>query len=164
MTLVQTLVLGGLVAVWGWGLGRPLLQNVFNRARRDPVGHFTRQLSVLGQAPSRSLAHSSGRPARGNQAFGAPSARGGWAHQPARKRRLQVLMALVIAVVASGALAVFVGGLFLAQAGVLAGALVVYVGLAAVAGARESERGTKVRYLDASRTVEPARVRAASDR
>ncbi len=154
MTLVQTVVLVGLVVVWGWVLGRPLLQSTFNRARRDPVGHFNRNMSVLGQAPRRSLDHGMTMGV-GGSGMGAYSA---------KKRRLQIFLALGMAVVASAVLAVVFRGLFIGQLGVLAVALVAYIGLAAMAGAREAERSAKVRYLNASRTVEPARVRAVAER
>ncbi len=173
MSLIQTLVLIGLVVVWGWVLGRPLLQNTFNRARRDPVGHFNRNMSVLGQAPRRSLDHSSSMSSRGVQGLGMQGlgmqgnrvrSGGSWATQPARKRRLQVMMGLLLAVMVSALLAVVAQGIFVAQLGVLAAALVLYVGLAAVAGAREAERGDKVRYLNPDRAAEPARVRAVAER
>lgn len=180
MSVVQTLVLGGLVAIWGWVLGRPLLQSTFNRARRDPVGHFNKNMTILGQAPRRSLDHHSKFANRGVQGLGmqgmtmhggrVQTARGhgrvagagSFSGQPARKRRLQVMLALVIAVLISAVLAVMMRGLFVAQVAVLGAVLVLYLGLAASAGGREAERGTKVRYLNAGRTVEPARVRAAA--
>ena len=159
MTLVQTVVLVGLVLVWGWVLGRPLLHSTFNRARRDPVGHFNRNMSVLGQAPRRSLDHGMSMGIGGVGAGGS-----GMGAYSAKKRRLQIFLALGMAVVVSAVLAVVFRGLFIGQVGVLAVALVAYVGLAAMAGAREAERGAKVRYLNASRTVEPARVRAVAER
>ncbi len=157
MTLVQTVVLVGLVVVWGWVLGRPLLQSTFNRARRDPVGHFNRNMSVLGQAPRRSLDHgmSMGIGGVGGSGMGAYTA---------KKRRLQIFLALGMAVVISAILAAVFRGLFIGQLVVLAAALVVYIGLAAIAGAREAERGAKVRYLNAGRKVEPARMRAVAER
>ncbi|MDA3038482.1 MAG: hypothetical protein O3C27_02945 [Actinomycetota bacterium] len=155
MTLVQTVVLVGLVLVWGWVLGRPLLQSTFNRARRDPVGHFNRNMSVLGQAPRRSL-----DPGRGvatlSKGVGRPAS--------SKKRRLQIFLALAISVVVSAAFALLFRGLFVGQLVVLAVALACYVGLATLAGAREAERGAKVRYLNAGSAAEPAGVRAVVER
>ena len=156
MTLVQTVVLVGLVVVWGWVLGRPLLQSTFNRARRDPVGHFNRNMSVLGQAPRRSLDH--------GMSMSGPAGGVGRGVSSAKKRRLQIFLALGLSVVVAAILALVFGGLFVGQLVVLAVALASYVGLAAMAGAREAERGAKVRYLNAGRTVEPARVRAVAER
>lgn len=151
MNLIQTLALVALAAVWAWVLGRPLLENLFNVARRDPVGHFNKQLSVLGQAPERSLSQAS----NGSQ---------GWGRQPARKRRLQLMMALVIAVVVSAVLAIALQGIFVWQVGLLAIMLLGYVGLAARAGAYEAERGTKVAYLNADRTNSPVQIQAIGER
>ena len=157
MNLIQTLALVGLVAVWAWVLGRPLLQNVFNVARRDPVGHFSKQLSVLGRAPERS-----------SQIPG-PSSMGtsnqAWGRQSAKKRRLQVMMALVMAVVVSAVLAIALQGIFVWQLALLAFLLVGYVALAARAGAYETEHGSKVTYLNAGRSESrPVQIQAVGDR
>ena len=157
MNLIQTLALVGLVAVWAWVLGRPLLQNVFNVARRDPVGHFNKQLSVLGKAPERStqMPGPSGVGA-GNQA---------WGRQAAKKRRLQIMMALVISVAVSAVLAVALQGIFIWQFGLLTFMLLGYLGLAARAGAHEAERGSKVTYLTAGRAEsKPVQIQAVGDR
>jgi hypothetical protein len=151
MNLVQTLALVGLAAVWAWVLGRPLLQNMFNAARRDPVGHFKRQQSVLGNAPVRSLAHSTGV----NQS---------WGRQPASKRRLQLMLALVIATVVAAVLAVVLRGIFVWQLSLLFVLLLAYVLLAARAGARELERGSKVTYLHSTSERRPVQIQAVGER
>jgi hypothetical protein len=144
--------------VWAWVLGRPLLQNLFNVARRDPVGHFSRQLSVLGRAPERSLAQSS--------LTTSPQATSGqaWGRQPATKRRLQLMMALVLSVMVSAVLAAVMQGIFVWQLGLLGLMLVTYFGLAARAGAYEAERGSKVTYLNAGRTSNPVQIQAVGER
>ena len=143
-------LLVALIGGWGWVLGRPLIHTVFNRAHRDPVGHFSRQLDTLGQAPRNSVS-----------SFGAqPRATHG-----VRQRRRQIMLALVIAAVVSLGFALFSGGIFVAQHLVLDAALVGYVVAASRAGNAEAERRHKVSYLDSGNgSSQPSYLRAASDR
>ena len=134
MSLISTVVLILLVVAWGWVLGRPLLQSLLNRSHRDPVGHFNRQLSVLGQAPR----HSGGM---GPSTITAPS------RNANKRRRLQWFMAFVIAAVVSLVLAVLFGGAFVWQHLLIDALLVGYVALAARMGALERERSAKVTNL-----------------
>ncbi len=134
MSLISTFVLVFLVAAWGWVLGRPLLQSLLNKSHRDPVGHFNRQLSVLGQAPRESARFGSG-----------PSL--GPARNPMKRRRLQWFMALVMAAVVSLALAVVFGGAFVWQHLLIDALLVAYVVIAARVGSIERERASKVTSL-----------------
>ena len=152
MNLVQTLALVGLAAVWAWVLGRPLLQNLFNAARRDPVGHFKRQQSVLGKAPVRSMALSQGASAQS------------WSRQPAGKRRLQLMLALLLSTVIAGILAIVLQGIFVWQVTLLFVMLLGYVALAARAGAHESERGSKVTYLNTAVENRTVQIQAVGDR
>ena len=133
MSLISTIVLLLLVAAWGWVLGRPLLQSMLNRSQRDPVGHFNRQLSVLGNAPRQSAA------------FAGPIAAG--PSRSMKRRRLQWFMALVMAAVVSLLLGLVLGGIFWWQHLLLDVLLVGYVALAARIGAAERERANKVTSL-----------------
>ena len=132
MPWFPTVVLTALALVWGWVLGRPALQNMMNGARRDPVGHFNHQLSVLGQTPDRN-----------RTSVGAA----GWQQQSAKKRRLQVFLALVMAAGASFVLALVMNGIFWWQNLLLDAALVGYLVLASRAGAAENMRTQNVSYL-----------------
>jgi Mg2+/citrate symporter len=134
MSLISTVVLILLVAAWGWVLGRPLLQSMLNRSHRDPVGHFNRQLSVLGQAPRHSAT-------LGSSSIIAPS------RNAMKRRRLQWFMAFVMAAVVSLVLAVAFRGVFVWQHLLIDGLLVAYVALAARMGAMERERSAKVTSL-----------------
>ncbi len=134
MSLISTFVLVFLVAAWGWVLGRPLLQSLLNTSHRDPVGHFNRQLSVLGQAPRESVRFGSG------PTLGQP-------RDSMKRRRLQWFMALVMASVVSLGLAVVFGGAFVWQHILIDVFLVAYVVVAARIGALERERASKVTNL-----------------
>ena len=156
MNMISYAVLILLVAAWAWGLGRPLLQNLLNSSRRDPVGHFTRQLSVLGRAPEQSLRH--GSPGFFN---------GGFKGQSAKHRRLQWFMGFVMAAGVSLVLAVVLGGAFVWQHLLIDAALLTYVFYAARAGAAERERAAKVtelRLVGPQSTVQPTFLRAVGDR
>jgi len=159
MSLISTVVLVLLVAAWGWVLGRPLLQNLLNKSHRDPVGHFNRQLSVLGQAP------------RESSRLGASNIGGGVGFTPARnsmkQRRLQWFMALVMAAVVSLFLAVVFRGAFVWQHLLIDGMLVAYVVVAARVGAIERERASKVTNLHVvggQSQGQPPYLRAVGDR
>ncbi len=128
---VPTLVIAGLVLLWGWVLLRPSLQNLMNGARRDPVGHFNKSLSVLGQAPERSRTMSTGS----------------WQYQSVHKRRQQLLMGIMGAVAVSLLLAVVFRGIFIWQHLLLDAVLAGYLVLASRAGANETMRLQKVTYL-----------------
>ncbi|MEZ5341904.1 MAG: hypothetical protein R2706_10775 [Acidimicrobiales bacterium] len=149
-TWIITVVLVGLIGCWTWVLGPSLLRTVFSRAHRDPVGHFSRQLNTLGQAP-RSSAAMYGRPIAGGNSV--------------RQRRRQVLLALVIAAVVSAGLALVAGGIFVAQNLLLDVALVGYVVAAARAGSAEAERRNKVAYIGApNESLSPAYARTGTGR
>jgi hypothetical protein len=155
MPTISYVVLVLLVAAWTWVLGRPLLQNLFNSSHRDPVGHFNRQLSVLAQAPQRSLVE----PPMGFA--------GSFKAQSAKRRRLQWFLGFVIAAVVSLVLAVVVGGVFVWQHLLIDGLLVGYVVYAARAGALERERSSKVtslRVVSARPASQPPFLRAVGDR
>ncbi len=126
-----TVVLTALALVWGWVLGRPALQNMMNGARRDPVGHFSHQLSVLGQSPDRSRSASAGN----------------WGAQSVKKRRLQVFLGLVMAASVSFALALALNGIFWWQHLLIDATLIGYLVLASRAGAAENLRTQNVSYL-----------------
>ncbi len=139
-------------------LGRPFVLHLLNSAQRDPVGHFNRQLSALGDAPRQSV----NRLNSGSYGpvHGVPSA---------RKRRLQWFLALVIATALSIPLALVFRGTFIGVAVLMTLALGIFVVIAARAGAAEVERSQKVRYLAPvdSAPVETSAsvyVRAAGDR
>ncbi len=150
MKTISTVLLIALALGWAWVLGRPLIQTVFNRAHRDPVGHFSRQLTTLGQAPRNSAITPS---------FGGPPA--GYS---IRQRRRQIMLALVFAAVVSLGFAVALGGIFVAQHLLIDVLLVGYVAAASRAGSLETERRQKVSYLgDASESVRPAYLRTGSD-
>jgi hypothetical protein len=149
MSLFPILVLSGLALLWGWVLVRPALQNMMNGSRRDPVGHFNRQLSVLSQTSSNSSSFSAGS----------------WQYQPARKRRLQLFLALGFAVVVSLVLAVAFRGIFIWQHILLDLLFVGYVVLASRAGANELARSQKVTYLGSTTQRRPNEyAKAVGDR
>lgn len=168
MNLISSLVLLLLVVAWGWVLGRPLLQSLLSRSQRDPVGHFNRQLSVLGNAPRQSNALSSH--GMGGSSLGQPM--GFSPIRPSMKRRrLQWCMALVIAAVVSLGLAVTAGGIFVWQHLLLDALLIGYVALAARTGALERERAAKVTNLrvvgsngSSSNAAQPSYLRAVGQR
>lgn len=140
MSMISTFVLVFLVAAWGWVLGRPLLQSLLNTSHRDPVGHFNRQLSVLGQAPRESVRLGTGSSFGSGPSLGSP-------RNSMKRRRLQWFMALVMAAVVSLALAVVFGGAFVWQHLLIDVLLVGYVVVAARVGAIERERASKVTNL-----------------
>ncbi len=158
MSLISTIVLVLLVAAWGWVLGRPLLQSLLSQSHRDPVGHFNRQLSVLGNAPRQSTAIGQ------TSALGQPI--GFNRRSSMKRRRLQWFMALVMAAVVSLILAVMVGGVFIWQHLLIDALLVGYVVLAARMGAIERERASKVTNLRVvgSNEGQPSYLRAVGDR
>ncbi len=169
MNTLTTLVLVALAAVWLWVLGRPLLMNLLNAARRDPVGNFNRKMSVLGEAPQRSLAHEGA-----SSPFGAPkglagsplggaNALGG-ARSAVRKRRLTIFLALVMCVVVSAILAIAFRGLFIWNNLIFDIALVGYTVLAARAGAAETERASKVAFIDPVRSSGSVQIQAVAER
>lgn len=154
MSLISTIVLVLLVAAWAWVLGRPLLQSLLNSSHRDPVGHFNRQLSVLGQAPRES--------ARLGTGLAFPPAR-----NTMKRRRLQWFMALVMAAIVSLLLAVVFGGAFVWQHLLIDALLVGYVIVAARIGAAERERAAKVtdlRIVGGQNSDRPSYLRAVGDR
>ncbi len=163
MRWYQVVVFAAIAAVWLWVLGRPLVHNLFNKARRDPVGHFNRGMSVLAEAPQRSLAEgpsamgsfggSNGTYRRGLIGTGAPMTSGS---SMAKKRRLQIFLALCISVVVSLVLAIAFRGVFIAQHLLMDALLLGYIVLAARAGALEADRATTVTYL----TPKPAQNNA----
>ena len=159
MPLISTIVLLLLVVAWGWVLGRPLLQSLMSKSQRDPVGHFNRQLSVLGNAPKQSAAL--GQPSGLGQPMGFSPARSSM-----KRRRLQWFMALVMAALVSLVLAVTLRGVFVWQHLLIDVLLVAYVGLAARMGAIERERGSKVTNLHVAgtNTGQPAYLRAVGER
>ena len=151
MKTISTVLLIALALGWAWVLGRPLIQTVFNRAHRDPVGHFSRQLTTLGQAPRNSVT----TPSFGGQQTG----------YGVRHRRRQIMLALVLAAVVSLGLALAMRGIFVAQHLLIDVLLVGYVVAAARAGSLETERREKVSYLgEANDSVSPAYLRTGSDR
>ncbi len=125
-----------LILAWAWMLGRPFILHLLNSAQRDPVGHFNRQLSALGDAPRQSVNQLNAGPY--GQVTGVSST---------RKRRLQWFLSLSIAVTISIPLALIFQGTFIGVAVMMVAALGVFVLIAARAGAAEVERGQKVRYL-----------------
>lgn len=147
-----------LLAAWGWVLGRPLLQSLLSKSQRDPVGHFNRQLSVLGNAPRQSSA-------LGQSPLGQPLGSRP-AQSSMKRRRLQWFMALVMAAVVSLVLAVIFGGVFVWQHLLIDAFLIGYVALAARMGAIERERGSKVTNLRVvgSNEGQPSYLRAVGDR
>ncbi len=154
MNLITTVVLVALAAVWLWVLGRPLIMTFLNAARRDPVGNFNRKMSVLAEAPQRSLAQPAPigggfRPAPGSSV---------------RRRRLTIFMALVICVVVSAVLAVIFRGLFIWNSAIFVVALAAYTLLAARAGAAEQERASKVAFIDPGRNVSNMQIKAVAER
>ncbi len=154
MNTISYVVLILLVSAWTWVLGRPLLQNLLNTSHRDPVGHFNRQLSVLGQAPQHSL--------QSPRAFA-----GGFQAQSAKSRRLQWFLGFVLAAFVSLVLAVLVGGVFVWQHLLIDLSLVGYVVYAARAGSLERERSAKVtilRVVGNRSQAQPTFLRAVGDR
>lgn len=152
---VNSIVIVGLAALWIWVLGRPFLANVFDRSRRDPVGHFNRELSVLGSGSSQGSRLSSARLGGGPAAMGRRSA---------QRRRRQILLGLAIAAVVSLVLALVFGGNFVVQNIIIDVLLVAYVALAARAGATLREQGSKVTRLNVEHIPNPVYVRAANGR
>ena len=102
---LQFVVATGLVAAWGWMLGRPLLTNLFRRSRRDSIGHFRYQQAALGQQLDEG--HRSG-----GRWAGRPRPLADWRAQPVERRRLQLLLAFAMATFASALLAIALRGLF----------------------------------------------------
>ena len=150
MALLDTLIVAALVLVWGYVLGKPFLMNLFGSMRRDPVGSFTHQLHVLGQAP--------------RIAAGRPASRQSIRRRQAARRR-QVLLALAISVVTSLGLAVVFGGIFTTLHVLMDLLLVAYLGLAAVVGRRTLQRSNVVRLRPVSQPVfQPRYARVAGDR
>ncbi len=164
MTWWKIAVLLGVAAVWVWVLGRPLLQNLFNGARRDPVGHWNRKMSVLGEAPQKSLAEDGPRAMRplafDGGASGASSIGGTYS---AKKRRLQIFMALVIAAVLSLVFAVIWRGLFIWNHLIMDVLLVGYALLTARMGNIAAERA-KVTYLAPAQRNTSVQIKAVAER
>lgn len=150
MPWFPTVVLTALALMWGWVLIRPAIQNMLNGERRDPVGHFNRHLSVLGQTPDRAVN------------FSASS----WQYQPVRKRRLQIFLALLMAAGTSLVLALLFQGIFWWQNLLLDALLIGYTVMAARAGAAEQLRTQNVTYLGSSMQQhdDSGYARAAGDR
>jgi hypothetical protein len=155
--VLDTLIVAGLVLVWGWVLGKPFLAGLAGSLRRDPVGSFSRQLDVLGRAPQQSLS-SFGR--AGLVSPGVQAAR----RQAARRR--QIFLALVISVGTSLGLSIVFGGVFTTLFFVMTALLVGYLGLAAVAGRRQVDRRHNVVSLRPApdTRLQPRYLRAAGDR
>jgi hypothetical protein len=154
VALLDTLIIAGLVMVWGWVLGKPVLANLAGTLRRDPVGSFNRQLDVLGRAPHRSIALPGVLP---------PSVR---ASRRQAARRRQIFLALVISVVTSLALAVVFGGVFTTLHLTMAALLIGYLALAYAAGRHNQHRSaTVVRLRPAPEAaVAPHYARVSGDR
>lgn len=156
MNWFQTIVLLIVLSVWVWVLGRPLAANLFNKARRDPVGSFRREMSALGEAPQRSMGL--GAPAMPRTLGGAPTM------TSARRRRLQIFMALCIAAGVSLVMALVFRGIWIYEHLLMDVLLVGYTALAARHGAAESERRSKVSYLSPARAqASPVYIRAVND-
>lgn len=153
MNLITTVVLVALAAVWLWVLGRPLLMTFLNAARRDPVGNFNKKMSVLAEAPQRSLAQSG--PIGGFRPNAGSSV---------RRRRLTIFMALAICVVVSAILAIAFRGLFVWNMAIFLAAFAGYTLLAARAGAAESERASKVAFIDPGRPTSALQIKAVAER
>jgi Mg2+/citrate symporter len=158
--LISTIVLLLLVVAWGWVLGRPLLQSLLSKSHRDPVGHFNRQLSILGNAPRQSSAMGQ------SNALGFSPQFASMQRSSMKRRRLQWFMALLMAAVVSLVLAVTVGGVFVWQHVLIDALLVGYVVLAARMGAIERERASKVTNLRVvgSNEGQPSYLRAVGER
>ncbi len=153
---VQAIVIVGLATVWIWVLGRPVLQSLFDRARRDPVGHFNREMSVLGSSPGigkGSRPSSSSRP--GMASMG---------RQSAQRRRLQVFLGLGIAAVVSLVLAIVFRGAFVVQNLIIDVLLVAYTVMAARVGGVQREQGAKVTMLNVDHVPNPVYARTAEGR
>ncbi len=166
MTWWKIGVLLGVAAVWVWVLGRPLLANLFNGDRRDPVGHWNRKMSVLGEAPQKSLAQDGPlgamRPVSPfGPASGAPASIGG--SYAAKKRRLQIFMALVIAAVVSLVFAIVWRGLFIWHHLLMDALLIGYVLLTARMGALAAERA-KVTYIAPANRGAGVQIKAVAER
>ncbi len=167
MTWWKIGVLLGVAAVWVWVLGRPLLQSLFNGARRDPVGHWNRKMSVLGEAPQKSLAQDGPLGMRPASPFGAtanagaPGPIGGT--YSAKKRRLQIFMALVIAAVVSLVFAIIWRGLFIWNHLIMDALLIGYALLTARMGAIATERA-KVTYLAPAPRNAAMNIKAVAER
>jgi hypothetical protein len=143
MPSIPVIVIAALAAAWGWMLGVPLIKSLIQRDRSDSVGDFNRQLTQLAKAPRRSLAVQRGQKER-RSSF-SPAA---WRAQPARNRRRQVFLSLCISVVTSLLLGVAFGGIFWALHITMDVLFAGFLGLAARAGAIETEQRQKVTYLD----------------
>ena len=143
MPSIPVIVIASLAVAWGWMLGVPLAKSLIQRDRTDSVGDFNRQLNQLAKAPRRTLAVQRGQKER--QSNFSPAA---WRAQPARNRRRQVFMALCISVVTSLLLGIAFGGIFWALQISMDLLLAGFIGLAARAGAIETEQRQKVTYLD----------------
>ena len=129
--MLDTLIVGGLVVLWGWLLGKPLLAHRLGSVRRGNNSSFHRQLAALrngGPVAPRS-APSGLRPTSRRQ-------------QAARRR--QIFLALVISVVVSLLLAVAFGGVFTTLQLVMDVLLVAYVSMALVAGRSHTPRPARV--------------------
>lgn len=156
MKLAQIIIALGLVGIWVWVLGRPALTKIFDRSRRDPVGAFSQGMSSLSSVPT------------------GPGARGGSRSQQAalarmnrasaQKRRLQIMLGLLVAVVVSLMLAITRGGTFVVQHLLLDVCLLSYVGLIAKAGAARNNRGTRVATRPVEAVKNPVYARTANGR
>lgn len=127
--LLQFLVAGALVVAWTWILGRPLLATLIRRSRRDSIGHFRYQQSVLG----RSVGDDQGHP--GGWSLVSPLVE--WWRQPVERRRLQMMMAFAFATFASALLAIALRGPFLRLFLMMTLGFGAYLVMAASIGARE---------------------------
>ncbi len=143
MPSIPVIVIAALAAAWGWMLGVPLIKSLIQRDRTDSVGDFNRQLTQLAKAPRRSLAVQNGEKER--RTTFSPAA---WRAQPAKNRRRQVFLSLCISVVTSLLLGIAFGGIFWALQISMDVLLAGFIGLAARAGAIETEQRQKVTYLD----------------
>lgn len=150
MPKITTILLFGILLGWAWVLGRPLLATILDRSKRDPVGHFNRQISTLSQKPPGGIATGYGYVGTSRSTY--------------RKRR-RTALAFVIAALVSLVLALVFRGVFIAQHLVIDAAFVGFGFLAARAGAAEAERNTKVSYLGPQvATSRPTYLRAVGDR
>ena len=153
---VQAIVIVGLATVWIWVLGRPVLQSLFDRARRDPVGHFNREMSVLGSTP--------GVGRGGSPSFAARSGASSMGRHNAQRRRLQIFLGLGIAVVVSLVFALAFRGAFVAQNLIIDVLFVAYTVMAARVGGVQREQGAKVTLLKVDHVPNPVYARTAEGR
>lgn len=126
--LLQFLVAGALVVAWTWILGRPLLSTLLRRSRRDSIGHFRYQQSVLGRSVG-------DQPQLGGWSLFGPLVE--WWRQPVERRRLQMMMAFAFATFASALLAIALRGPFLRLFLMMSISFGAYLVMAASIGARE---------------------------